>query len=505
MIQFTAQSPAYLTDDSCQPQFSHPHMLVAARKGAPLLSWSGLGIIHQLVERLGVAAEIDSTVRVMQRCKWYTESDHALTLVYNLLTGGDTLNAINRLRSDAGLRRLLGDARIPHATTVGDFLARFAGKREHQEQRNLPQGELARSELREACEQVQQRAFRLLPQERRRVATLDWDSSIHEVYGEKKEGADYAYDKRWSYSALYGTLAETGDVLHLGLEPGCRHTSYGVTKVLPGTIERVQRHFREVRVRADSGYYQERIARICEQREVEFFIVAPQRQNLMKAVWALPESAWRPYVEPVREPVSGRRRKKRGNVKRKITLLRQRKKKRKVTFKGKPEVAEMQFQPRTWKKGYRYVIKRTPIIDRNDQQLYLDDGLREYVYWIVVTNARQRSAPGVLRMAQGRGNQENLIKDLKQGLGLDHVPTGLLGANQAYFMIAALAWNLKTWMLNLLNLGDGAVLRCKRFLYLWMCQAGVVAKTGRGCVLLKLPAGEYYQRFSAALGRLAAL
>ena len=49
-----------------------------------------------------------------------------------------------------------------------------------------------------------------------------------------------------------------------------------------------------------------------------------------------------------------------------------------------------------------------------------------------------------------------------------------------YFLIAALAWNLKTWMLNLLRLGDGAVLRCKRFLYLWIYQAGVVAKTGPG-------------------------
>ena len=30
-------------------------------------------------------------------------------------------------------------------------------------------------------------------------------------------------------------------------------------------------------------------------------------------------------------------------------------------------------------------------------------------------------------------------------------------------MIAALPSNLKTWLLNLLNLGDGAVMRFKRF------------------------------------------
>ena len=97
------------------------------------------------------------------------------------------------------------------------------------------------------------------------------------------------------------------------------------------------------------------------------------------------------------------------------------------------------------------------------------------------------------------------IKDFKYGLGLAHIPTGSLAANQAYFMIAALAWNLKTWMLNLLHLGDGAVMRFQRFRYQWIWQAGVVAMSGRNTVVLKLPAGEYFQRFGVAMARLATL
>ena len=83
------------------------------------------------------------------------------------------------------------------------------------------------------------------------------------MYGQKKEGADYAYDNTWSYSALYATLAETGDVLYLGLREGYRHTSYGTKEVLPGTIERVSKHFRKVRMRADSGYYSQALVQIC--------------------------------------------------------------------------------------------------------------------------------------------------------------------------------------------------------------------------------------------------
>ena len=57
------------------------------------------------------------------------------------------------------------------------------------------------------------------------------------------------------------------------------------------------------------------------------------------------------------------------------------------------------------------MIKRTPIIDKDDKQLYLDDGMRKYAYWIVVTNST-RSNTAVLRIAQGRGNQENLMSRL---------------------------------------------------------------------------------------------
>ena len=58
--------------------------------------------------------------------------------------------------------------------------------------------------------------------------------------------------------------------------------------------------------------------------------------------------------------------------------------------------------------------------DLDDKQLYLDDGMRKYAYWIVTNSTRSNTA--VLRIAQGRGNQENLIKDFKHGLGLSHVP-----------------------------------------------------------------------------------
>ena len=194
-------------DDSCQPspQYSNPRIVVREHHGAPLLNWSGLVLVRQLIERLGIVSAIDRSLRLLRRCKWYRESDHILTLIYNILGGGNTLQDCERLRQDEALKRVLGSDRIPHATTLGKFLWRFGDRKRDRHG-------LALKELRETTEAVQQDAFALLPRERRRVATLDWDSSIHEVYGNKKEGADWAYNNTWSYSGLYGTLAETGDL-----------------------------------------------------------------------------------------------------------------------------------------------------------------------------------------------------------------------------------------------------------------------------------------------------
>ena len=151
------------------------------------------------------------------------------------------------------------------------------------------------------------------------------------------------------------------------------------------------------------------LVKICEQREVEFFIVAKQHRNLMNAVREIQDSNWKSFADrDLQADARGRRRRRRrANLKRKIAIRR----KPNSRFKGAPEVAGMMFKPKSWNKARRYVIKRTPIVDKDDQQLYLDDGLRQYVYWIVVSNSK-RSNEQVLRIAQGRGNQENLIKDL---------------------------------------------------------------------------------------------
>jgi len=475
----------YQKAEKNQAHFTNPPVALKGSKQAPLLSHTGVVIARDLIKRLGIAETIDRNLSLLQRHKPYGESDHVLNIVYNFLTGGEKLLDIERLQEEKSFLKVLGAESIPDPTTAGDFLVRFS--------------DADIDKFQESLDQAQDNAFFLLEKKKKQRVTIDSDSSIYEVYGSKKEGADYSYNKKWSYNGLHMTLAEIGDIVYQELREGNRYSSDGVKDVLPGTIERLQKHFKKVRYRGDSAFYDKKIVKICDERGVELFIVADQTERILTEVLDIEENAWEPFNNRKNQVNKGgkkvKKRKKRKNHHKAVVLKRN----PNMKFKGRAEIASFVYQPVGWEKAYRFVVKRTEIVDKNNQ-LYLEDGLCKYVYYIVVTNST-KSDSQVMRIAQGRANQENLIKDFKDGLGLSHVPTGFFNANKVWFMIAALAWNIKTWMLNLLQLGDGSVLRFKRFLYKWIYQAGIVSTTGRNTVVVRMAEGGYFHRFQRALAR----
>ena len=484
------QDLLYLEIENTQRYFSNPPIVVKENKQSPLLGCAGIVPVRNLVERLDIASVLDSHISVLKRHNPYFESDHILNFVYNFLTGGEAINDIERMQEAEGMLKILGTERIPDPTTAGDFLVRF-------DKNDI-------EDFQSAFDQMQDTAFTLLSRKRKEVATIEHDSSIHQVYGEKKEGADYAYENTYSYNVQYVTLAETGDVLHQELREGNRYSSYGFSQILPGILDRVGNHFKHLRYRADSASYDKAIVGPCDERGVEFYISADHTKPLMRKVIGIEEGEWKLFrsmnLRTTKRTPPVKKRKKRKNHKKVVQDRRKPNRQR----RGETRIASVFYQPVGWEKPYRFVVKRTEVLDKYGQ-LYLEDGLCKYFYHIIVTNNFDDSDTRVMHVAQGRANQENLIKDFKYGLGLSHVPTGFFLANQIYFKIAALAWNIKTWMLNLLAVGDGAVLRFKRFLYLWINHACIVSKTGRETVAIRVDPGEYFSRYGKALDAIARL
>ncbi|MBW8036345.1 MAG: transposase, partial [Planctomycetes bacterium] len=387
------QELLYHEEENKKRSFSNPPLALRENKRSPLLSYAGIAPVRDLISKLSVASTIDEDVSVLQRHKPYYESDHVLNFVYNFLTGGETINDIERLQESEGLLRLLGTKSIPDPTTAGDFLVRF-------QQKDI-------LDFQGSLDKMQDAAFSLLDSKRKEWATIEQDSSIHQIYGEKKEGGDYAYENTYSYIAQYVTLAETGDVLHQDLREGSCYATQGLSKILPGIMDRVSKHFKHLRYRADSASYDKDIVEPLEQRGVEFYISAKQTQRLMREVQSIDEREWKCFrsmkLTPAtnKEPV--KKRKKRKNHKRAVKNRRKPHRQR----RGKTQITSFEYQPIGWDKPYRFVAKRTEVVDEHGQ-LYLEEGLCKYIYHIIVTNNTQASNTRAMHIAQGRSNQENL-------------------------------------------------------------------------------------------------
>ena len=98
---------------------------------------------------------------------------------------------------------------------------------------------------------------------------------------------------------------------------------------------------------------------------------------------------------------------------------------------------------------------------------------------------------------------ENAIRDLKYGMGLNHLPSGKFGANGAWLAVQVIAHNLARWTARI-GLGAGIVtaktLRRRLF--------GLVGRLTRSArrVRLHLPAGwPWAAEFAIALERLRAI
>jgi hypothetical protein len=105
------------------------------------------------------------------------------------------------------------------------------------------------------------------------------------------------------------------------------------------------------------------------------------------------------------------------------------------------DVAEIEYRPSSCRKTYRLVIVRKNLtVERGETWLF--DDWRHFFY---ITNDFTSSAEEVVWQSNDRCDQENLIEQLKNGVGALRVPVYDLVSNWAYMVVASLAWMLKAW------------------------------------------------------------
>ena len=389
------------------------------------LTAGGLGAMHLLVRRLGLADAIDRRLEVLKIHLPYHESDHVLALAYLPLCGGTCLQDLELLRQDEVLLNALGARRLPDPTTAGDFCRRFS--RDHIQT------------LQDIFDDTRRRVWAEQPAAFFARALVGMDGFLVETTGQCKQGMDIAYDGTWGYHALVLSLANTGEVLSVFNRPGNRPSAEGAAELIDRALATCFRGgFRQVLLRGDTKFSQtEHLDRWDDDPRVRFIFGYEAHANLKAIADDLPAHAWKPLQRPLRYTVKTQPRERPDNVKAAVVVAREFENQRLRS----EEVAEFNYRPTACKKTYRLVVVKKNISVEKGEKLLFDT----VVYFFYITNDWVSEAEEIVFLANDRCDQENLLAQLSGGVRALRAPVDNLESNWAYMVMTALAWNLKAW------------------------------------------------------------
>jgi len=454
------------------------------------LLYGGMGAVQMLVRRLGLAKAIDQHLHLFKLHNPYFESDHVLNIAYNILCNGECLEDIERLRNDEAYLDAVHAERIPAPTTAGDFCRRFEPEQVET--------------LQEVINETRLQVWRQQAPDFFAEAVIDADGTIVPTTGECKEGMDISYKSIWGYHTLVVSLANTNEPLYLCNRRGNCTSSAQAADYLDRAAAFCQRGgFQKIRFRGDTDFSQTAHLDRWDDEHKTFVFGINAMGNLVEIAENLPETAWNSLIRPPKYVIKTEPREKPVNVKEQIVKERGY---QNIRLQSE-QVAEFEYQPVKCHKSYRIVVLRKNLSIEKGGKVLFDD-IRYFFY---ITNDHKTSKAGIVRDANQRCNQENLIEQLKNGVGALRLPVDNLVSNWAYMVMASLAWNLKAWYaLSLPTKGRWQEkhrrqqqkvlwMEFKQFRHFFIMLPCRIVKTGRKLVYRLLGWNKYLEVFFRAV------
>lgn len=396
-----------------------PFKLIEDESGEALTSYGGLPLVMETCEALGLAGLVKRHVRIKQRNRGYAESKYVESIIALIAAGGDCLEDIERLRSDVGLKLLLGE--MPSAEAARFFLYGFHDEKLLEGKPEAGAFIAEESEplagLWEVNREVVLKASR---KEQPQQATIDQDATVVKSH---KEQSQMTYLGERGYQPVINYWAEQDLILADEFRDGnvpagmdCVSSFLRAVRALPDSVETIY-------FRSDSAAYQHKLLdRMREGVEhngkqvvVYFAISADLSEALRGKITSLSEGAWKPL----------------------------RKMSEKGLIEGRKEWAEVEFIPAAASvkkdmKPDRYLAIRV----RPAQGELFSDG-NAYHYYAVVSNRWEMEGEELLRWQRERcGSVEKVHDVVKNDLAGGVMPCGRFYANAAWWRFNCLCYNV---------------------------------------------------------------
>ena len=419
-----------------------------------LVANAGLILPVTLAHHLGLGELVDNHVDLGDALGRANPGDKLLTLVASALAGGDCIDDADALRA-GGSEQVLGCV-VKAPSTLGTFLRSFRWGHVRQ--------------LDRVSRETLARAWAAGAGPGDDPLTIDLDSTVCETFGLDKEGAQrHNYAGKRGYHPLFAVTAGTRDVLMARLRQGRANTARGAAHFLRETVGRVRYAGAtgELTMRADSGFYTHDIVAACRDKSVRFSITVRQHASLRNIIEAILEQDWKPIP---------------------------------YWMEGAADVAETQYTPFQHEPDavpVRLIVRRVKPTPGSQLALFAT-----YSYHAFITD-REGDTLDLEADHRRHAEIENAIRDLKYGVGLNHLPSGRFPANAAWLAVQVMAHNLARWTTRI-GLGE-QLATTKTLRRRFFSLAGRLTRKARR-LTLHLPQGWPWQnQFCSALARLRAL
>jgi hypothetical protein len=361
-----------------------------------LVADAGLILPATLAQHLGLRELLETHIDLGDAAGHANVGDKAMTVVHAVLADADSIDDCNVLRAGS-TGQVLGHG-VLAPSTIGVFLRSFTWGHARQ--------------LDRVAAEFLARGWAAGAGPGDSPVTIDVDSSIIETYGLQKQGGSrFTYSHVRGFHPLFATIAATGDVVGSRLRAGPAHTARGAANFLVETFARVRAAGASgpLTLRADSGFYNHKVIAACTTAGVAFSVTTKMSKNLRAMIDQIDESAWTaiPYfldngadVAEIAYRAFGNNRDAHGGV------------------------------------DCRLIVRRVRPTPGSQLALFVT-----WSYHAFITN---RTGTTMFLEADHRRHAvvESTIRDMKYGVGLNHLPSGRFGANAAWLALNVIAHNL---------------------------------------------------------------
>ena len=362
----------------------------------------------------------------------------ALAFTHGLLCEARKLTHVAYFRRDPVVPEMLGIRRVASASSLSRFFGGFtsAGK-------NLA---CFRSLWRWGLDQLPSR---------RGGYTLDLDSTrlLHE--DGQQEGVRAGYTRLGVKPCLHPLLAIVSEVrlvAQLWLRSGNATCGNNVTAFFLDLWHNLPRHVRLRGVRADSGFCLPELLELWEQLHLPYIVVAQLSQPIKKLLRG--DLVWTPTEVPGLE------------------------------------VAEMVHQTLGWAQPRRLILLRHRVAERPEAGGKKLIDVPGYVFQALVTSWPTSEPPlAVWRDYNGRGDCENVIKELQQGFALTTLCLRSFWATEAALSLASLTYNLTVLFQRHLGWHTKVTIHTLRF-WLFITPGLIAHPAGQTTIKLAVPPRE---------------